>query len=66
MECDSGKEYVRCLKGVSYDEQTKEQIMDVLGEVGICNYAVYVIDETHNSSDPMVQWLLTLENAFRR
>ena len=66
VEGDSGNEYVRCLTGLSYDEESKDRIMDVFGDAGLCNYAVYLIDETENTYDPMVQWLLTLENVFRR
>ena len=63
---DDGREYVRCLQGVCFDDAGKRRLTAILGDHCLQGLCVFLINATGSTQDPMVQWLLAKPSVHGR
>ena len=66
IDADGQRDYVRCLRGLCFDEEGKDRLSGILGEAVLGGHVVALVDQTDETEDPFVGWLKSLDSVFER
>ena len=66
VEVSGEKEYVRCLRNVLFERETKDRITSILGDRVLKGHAVFLLDEIKENTDAFVEWLVNQESTYTR